>query len=327
MDSRTIGTQEPQPLLSKKNKNINMRIAVIDLGTNTFHLLIAEAKASQLEILYKTNVPVKLGEGRINDNIIIPAAFERGINCLKDFSQTIGDYQVDQVRATATSAVRSAENGKDFVDAVKAKAGITIETISGDEEADLIYQGVKLSGAITDLSLIMDIGGGSVEFILCDTEKLIWKKSYNIGAARLMQQFFKSDPISDGDKNAILFHIQNQLADLFEICEQYQPKILIGSAGAFETFAELIIRKNKLKADIKTAKTFEFNFDDYIATSIELLNATHKERAEMPGMIPLRVDMIVIAALITNYTLGRTKINRLTLSTYDLKMGVLASLI
>jgi exopolyphosphatase/guanosine-5'-triphosphate,3'-diphosphate pyrophosphatase len=327
MDSRTIGTQEPQPLLSKKNKNINMRIAVIDLGTNTFHLLIAEAKASQLEILYKTNVPVKLGEGRINDNIIIPAAFERGINCLKDFSQTIGDYQVDQVRATATSAVRSAENGKDFVDAVKAKAGITIETISGDEEADLIYQGVKLSGAITDLSLIMDIGGGSVEFILCDTEKLIWKKSYNIGAARLMQQFFKSDPISDGDKNAILFHIQNQLADLFEICEQYQPGILIGSAGAFETFAELIIRKNNLKADIKTAKTFEFNFDDYIATSIKLLNATHKERAEMPGMIPLRVDMIVIAALITNYTLGRTKINRLTLSTYDLKMGVLASLI
>jgi exopolyphosphatase/guanosine-5'-triphosphate,3'-diphosphate pyrophosphatase len=327
MDSRTIGIEEPQPLLSKKNKNINMRIAVIDLGTNTFHLLIAEAKASQLEILYKTNVPVKLGEGRINDNIIIPAAFERGINCLKDFSQTIGDYQVDQVRATATSAVRSAENGKDFVDAVKAKAGITIETISGDEEADLIYQGVKLSGAITDLSLIMDIGGGSVEFILCDTEKLIWKKSYNIGAARLMQQFFKSDPISDGDKNAILFHIQNQLADLFEICEQYQPKILIGSAGAFETFAELIIRKNNLKADIKTAKTFEFNFDDYIATSIKLLNATHKERAEMPGMIPLRVDMILIAALITNYTLGRTKINRLTLSTYDLKMGVLAGLI
>jgi exopolyphosphatase/guanosine-5'-triphosphate,3'-diphosphate pyrophosphatase len=302
-----------------------MRIAVIDLGTNTFHLLIAEAKANQLEILYKTNVPVKLGEGRINDNIIVPAAFERGINCLKNFSQTIAEYQVNEVRATATSAVRSAENGKDFVDAVKTEAGITIETISGDEEAELIYQGVKLSGAITTRSLIMDIGGGSVEFILCDPEKLIWKKSYNIGAARLTQQFFKSDPIADEEKNAILYHVQNQLADLFEICEQYQPKILIGSAGAFETFAELIIRKNNLKTDINTAKTFAFNFDDYIATSIKLLNATHNERAEMPGMIPLRVDMIVIAALITNYVLGRCKINRLTLSTYDLKMGVLAS--
>jgi exopolyphosphatase/guanosine-5'-triphosphate,3'-diphosphate pyrophosphatase len=304
-----------------------MRIAVIDLGTNTFHLLIAKVERNQLEILYKTNVPVKLGEGRINDNIIIATAFERGINCLKNFSRTIAEYQVDQVRATATSAVRSAENGKDFVNAVKEQAGITIETISGDEEAELIYQGVKLSGAITDLSLIMDIGGGSVEFILCDTEKLIWKKSYNIGAARLMQQFFKSDPISDGDKNAILLHIQNQLIDLFEICEQYQPKILIGSAGAFETFAELIIRKNNLKTNINTVKTFEFNFDDYIEIAGKLLNSTHQERLEMPGIIPLRVDMIVIAALITNYILGRVKINRLTLSTYDLKMGVLASLI
>jgi len=304
-----------------------MRVAVIDLGTNTFHLLIAETTGNQLEILYKTNVPVKLGEGRINDNIIIPAAFERGINCLKDFSKIIANYQVDKIRATATSAVRSAENGKDFVDAVNERTGINIETITGDEEAELIYQGVKLSGAITDLSLIMDIGGGSVEFILCDTETLIWKKSYNIGAARLMQQFFKSDPINDGDKNAILFHIQNQLTDLFDICEKHQPKVLIGSAGAFETFAELIIRKNNLKADINTAKTFAFNFDDYIATSIKLLNATHKERTEMPGIIPLRVDMIVIAVLITNYVLGRLKINRLTLSTYDLKMGVLASLI
>lgn len=303
-----------------------MRVAVIDLGTNTFHLLIAETAGKELEILYKTNVPVKLGEGRINDNIIIPAAFERGVNCLQDFSHTIAKYKADKVRATATSAVRSAENGQDFVKAVKEHTGITIETISGDEEAELIYQGVKLSGAINDLSLIMDIGGGSVEFILCDTEKLIWKKSYNVGAARLMQQFFKSDPISDEDKNAILFHVQNQLKDLFSICEKHQPKVLIGSAGAFETFAELMVRKNNLKTDISKAKTFGFSFDDYIEIAGKLLNSTHQERSAMPGIIPLRVDMIVIAALITNYVLGRSKINRLTLSTYDLKMGVLASL-
>lgn len=303
-----------------------MKFAVIDLGTNTFHLLIAESKAKGFEILYKTNVPVKLGEGRINDNVIIPAAFERGINTLKDFSDTIKEYNVDAVRATATSAVRSAENGNDFVIAVKDQAGIDIKVISGDEEAGLIYQGVKLSGAIEDLSLIMDIGGGSVEFILCDTDTLIWKKSYNIGAARLMQQFFKSDPMSDEDRNSILAHVQNQLEDLFEICEKYQPKFLIGSAGAFETFAELIIKKNNQHIDIKTAKIYKFDFDEYIAISIKLIDARHGERAAMPGMIPLRVDMIVVSALITNYVLGRLKINNLTLSTYDLKMGVLASL-
>jgi len=303
-----------------------MRIAVIDLGTNTFHLLIAETNGEQFEILYKTNVPVKLGEGRINENIIIPAAFERGINTLKNFKETILTFQVDQIKATATSAVRSAENGKDFVKAAKELAGIEIETITGDEEAKLIYEGVKLSGAIQEKCLIMDIGGGSVEFILCDTKNLIWKKSYNIGAARLMQQFFNSDPISDDDKNAILNHIQNQLSDLFEICETHQPQKLIGSAGAFETFAELIIQRKTLNIDIKTAKTYEFDFDDYIDTTINLINATHDERIKMPGMIPLRVDMIVIAALITNYVMGRLKLNKLALSTYDLKMGVLANL-
>ncbi|MFF5380010.1 exopolyphosphatase [Pedobacter suwonensis] len=302
-----------------------MRIAVIDLGTNTFHLLIAETAGNQPEILYKTNIPVKLGEGRINDNMIIPVAFKRGIDCLKNFSKTIVDYQVDLVRATATSAVRSAENGKDFVNAVKEKAGIKIEIISGDEEAELIYQGVKLSGAIQEPSLIMDIGGGSVEFILCDSEKLIWKKSYNIGAARLMQKFFNSDPLSDADKQHILFHIQQQLTDLFAICKQYKPQILIGSAGAFETFTELVSGKHHQNITVEQLKTYLFNYDDYIDVSLKLINSTHQQRVEMPGIIPLRVDMIVIAALITNYVLGRAKINRLMLSSYDLKMGILAS--
>jgi len=301
-----------------------MRVAVIDLGTNTFHLLIAEISNQQYEVLYKTNVPVKLGEGRINDNIIIPEAFERGINCLKTFKETALSFQVEHIKATATSAVRSADNGKDFVEAVKAQAEMEIEILSGEEEAAFIYEGVKLSGAIEDLCLIMDIGGGSVEFILCDTEKLIWKKSYNIGAARLMQRFFKSDPISDQDKNNILAHIQEALKDLFAICEQHQPKTLIGSAGAFETFAELVSVAKNETIDLSEIKSYLFNFDEYIGLSIKLINSTHQQRVQMPGIIPLRVDLIVIAALITNFVLGRLKINQLRLSTYDLKMGLIA---
>ncbi|MCX2575461.1 Ppx/GppA phosphatase family protein [Pedobacter sandarakinus] len=301
-----------------------MRIAIIDLGTNTFHLLIAEIANKNFEVLYKTNVPVKLGEGRLNDNIIIPEAMQRGIECLKTFNQTILSYKVDQVKATATSAVRSAKNGNVFVSAAKAEANIEIKVISGDDEASLIYEGVKLSGSISETSLIMDIGGGSVEFILCDSANLIWKKSYNIGAARLMQRFFHSDPISDYDKQAILAHLQGELQDLFEVCEVQQPTALIGSAGAFETFAQLVTSTKNQTINIGEVKSYVFNFDDYIDMSIKIINATHQQRVEMPGIIPLRVDLIVIAALITNYILGRLKINRLKLSTYDLKMGVLA---
>jgi len=98
-----------------------MKAAVIDLGTNTFHLIIAEISATNVQIIYKTNVPVRLGQGRINENIIIPEAFERGVETLKNFKQKIDKYQVQQTLAIATSAVRSAANGSDFVDAAKKK--------------------------------------------------------------------------------------------------------------------------------------------------------------------------------------------------------------
>ena len=110
-----------------------MKIAAIDLGTNTFHLIIAEENGTELEIIYKTNEPVKLGEDITKDNLIIPAAFERGINCLKKFKAELDQHQITNLKATATSAVRSAINGQAFVAAAKAEAGIDIDIIDGYE--------------------------------------------------------------------------------------------------------------------------------------------------------------------------------------------------
>ena len=299
-----------------------MKIAAIDLGTNTFHLIIAEQIGSNFKIIYKTNQPVRLGEDITKDNLIIPIAFKRGINCLKEFKTQIDNYKVDIVKATATSGIRSAINGQEFVDAAKLLTDIKIDIINGDEEANFIYKGIKLSGAITSKSLIMDIGGGSTEFILCDKEKLIWKKSYNIGAARLMQKFFKSDPINMIDKVLISKHLANELQDLKAICEEHQPKTLIGSAGAFETFAGMIYTKIKLN-EISTA---DISLHDYKKLARKLINSNHEERAKMKNLIPLRVDMIVMAALQTNYVIENLYIKEIKLSTYDLKMGVLKSL-
>lgn len=298
-----------------------MRIAVIDLGTNTFHLIIAETGYAAPKIIYKTNEPVKLGEDLTKDNLIIPTAFERGINCLQKFKVIIDQHKVDQIKAVATSGVRSAQNGQKFVDTVKTLVDIQIDIINGDQEAEYIYNGVKWSGAISNVSLIMDIGGGSTEFVLCDTEKLIWKKSYNIGAARLMQIFFKSDPINDNDLAAIQQHLDQHLQELVNVCQQYQPQTLIGSAGAFETFAEMI----NWELNIESISQIEINYSAYQELSQALLKATHVERANMPRLIPLRVDMIVMACLLTNYVLDQLSIKHLKLSTYDLKMGVLQS--
>ncbi|TKC08331.1 exopolyphosphatase [Pedobacter polaris] len=299
-----------------------MKIAAIDLGTNTFHLVIAEQNGPELQIIYKTNKPVKLGEDITKDNLIIPSAFNRGITCLQEFKAELDKHNIDIVKATATSGVRSATNGQDFVSAANEQAGIEIDIIDGDEEAQFIYDGVKLSGAITSKSLIMDIGGGSTEFIICDEEELIWKKSYNIGAARLMQRFFKSDPLNEIDKQKILDHIENELKALRIICEEYQPETLIGSAGAFETFIQMI----SPTIAIKEISTADISLPEYEKLANLLINSSHQERELMDNLIPLRVDMIVMASLLTNYVLQEFGIKKIKLSTYDLKMGVLHSL-
>nr|WP_199075467.1 exopolyphosphatase [Pedobacter sp. ASV19] len=299
-----------------------MRAAVIDLGTNTFHLIIADL-SNRINVVYKTNSPVKLGEGKINENIIIPEAFERGLQTLISFAEEIKNQQVDVVRATATSAVRSAANGADFVKAAKLRAGIDIEVISGEEEAGYIFMGVQATGVIVEPSLIMDIGGGSTEFILCNPEQVLWKKSYNIGAARLMQAYFKSDPISEADKNIILDHLENTLRELKEACAAHQPLALIGSAGAFETFATLLLKD----VEVKEIASCTLPMAAYKKLAAELIASTHEERAGMKGLIPLRVDMIVLAAILTNYVINEIGLEKLSLSTYDLKMGVLQSLL
>jgi len=300
-----------------------MRLAAIDLGTNTFHLIIAEQNGSGLQVIYKTNQPVKLGENITHSNEIIPAAFERGITCLKEFKTIIDQYEVELIKGVATSGVRSAKNGQDFIAKVKASTDIDIHVIDGEEEAQYIYEGVRLSGAIHGRSLIMDIGGGSTEFILCDEESLVWKKSYNIGAARLMQLFFKSDPINSVDQQTLIAHLGEELKAMKIICKEYAPKTLIGSAGAFETYSEIIDHVT----DIKAISTAKIDYRSYRNLAKLLINSNHDERANMKGLIPLRVDMIVMASILTNYILDELQIDTIQLSTYDLKIGVLQSLV
>ena len=301
-----------------------MTAAAIDLGTNTFHLIIAELNGKNIQVVYKTSISAQLGEGGLTDNIIQPKAFERGLFALESFAEELKTHQVDVLKATATSAVRNASNGADFVQAVKERTGIDIEVISGEAEAGFIFKGVQATGMIQGTSLVMDIGGGSTEFILCNAESLLWKKSYDIGAARLLQTFFKSDPLSLADKHAIINHVQGTLKDLLEICKQHKPETLIGSAGAFESFATMLkIRKGE---EVGALTSAPLDLEAYRALAAEIIQSTHAERVKMPGLIPLRVDMIVIATLLVDFILDNTGIKSLSLSTNDLKFGVLQAL-
>src|SRR5688572_14741017 len=115
---------------------MSVRVAVVDLGTNTFHLLIADVSENFIEeIVYSRQLHVKLGEGGITTGLITDAAFRRGIDALEEFNQIISRYNTQEVRAVGTAALRAAKNGNDFIAEVKERTGIQIEIISGDREA------------------------------------------------------------------------------------------------------------------------------------------------------------------------------------------------
>lgn len=305
------------------------RIAVIDLGTNTFHLLITEiGDAIVPGNIFKETIPVKLGEGGINQGIINPDAFQRGIKAMERFSELIALHQVSKVKAMATAAIRSASNGSNFIDEIKTRTGIEIEMINGDKEAGLIYAGVREAVKMNDeTSLIMDIGGGSVEFILCNATEIFWKKSYPIGAAKLMDQFHHSDPISKEEIEKITGHLDETLPELLLECRKYQPETLIGSAGAFETFEELVRRRFKLQEPDQDTPAKKIKLLHFEEVANNLLQSTHEQRSKMKGLIALRVDMIVVATIITEYMIRKMDVERLILSDYSLKEGILFDLL
>jgi exopolyphosphatase/guanosine-5'-triphosphate,3'-diphosphate pyrophosphatase len=307
---------------------MSKRVAVMDLGTNTFHLLIASGTAHNYQEIVHLHESVKLGEGGINKGYILPEAFARGINTMQQFQQQIEANEVEQVRAIATSALRSASNGTDFINEVKAKTGISIEIIDGAQEAEFIYNGVRLCGCLSACSsLIMDIGGGSVEFILGNAENIIYKQSFEIGAARLMDLFHRTDPIPPASIEALNLYLEDKLGYLFKAVANYKVEALIGSSGAFETFAGLIEIDNGREFDLKKNVSYTFNESELLALTNQLIQSTHQQRAGNKAIIPVRVDMIVVASLITRFIMHKLQISNVMMCTNSLKEGVLAGML
>ncbi|MCD8739437.1 exopolyphosphatase [Mucilaginibacter roseus] len=304
---------------------MNKRIAVMDLGTNTFHLLITEGSIADHVVLEHEHIAVKLGEGGINKGTIQPEAFARGLSTMQQFKKLIDKHQVDHVRAIATSALRNAGNGHDFIQQVKGITGIHIEIIDGDTEAGLIYEGIKASGCLSaNNTLIMDIGGGSVEFILGNNNGITWKQSFEIGAARLMDKFHQTDPIPQASIVDLNNYLDDNLEPLFQAAEHLKVNKLIGSSGAFETFTALIEKPKNPNFKLKDVRNYDFDYEYLTKVTDDIISSSHDERATNPAINPVRVDMIVVASLITRFVMRRLDIHDVAMSTYSLKEGVLA---
>ena len=300
-----------------------MRIAIIDTGTNTFHLLIVEKAEIGFKKIFKIKESVKLGEGGITENIISEKPFLRGINAFKKFKRFCDTHQVKKIIATGTAALRMAHNASDFLAAVKKETGIEIEIISGDEEAHLIWNGVRHALNMgLNKSIIIDIGGGSVEFIIANEAEVFWKQSFNIGAALLIEQLKPEDPITAVDIDAVESYLEATLQVLFRACKKFLPHSIIGSSGSFDTFAELIVYQFYSFDLLRDKTTYTLKLEDYLTVHHQLINSTLEQRLLMKGMLPMRADMIVMASVMLNYFVNKLAITEMKLSTYALKEGM-----
>ncbi len=294
-----------------------MRKAVIDLGTNTFNLLIADVFASNFELVHTEKDGVALGMGGINHNRIADEALIRGFNALGHFKAVCADYQVQEIHAFGTSALRDASNSNDFLIKVQLELGIEIQIISGELEAELIYKGVKWSYDFSEPSVIMDIGGGSTEFVFADSNGITDLVSLNIGVSRIYQHFHFSDPLSQVDVSNIEMWLDEKAAGFFE---GKQEHILIGASGSFETFYELIHNKpfpSKIDA-------VEISINQLYESLSAIIASTQRERDHNNWIIPIRKRMAPIAAVKTRWVLQKLQIQRVFISPCSLKEGVLA---
>jgi exopolyphosphatase / guanosine-5'-triphosphate,3'-diphosphate pyrophosphatase len=303
------------------------RLALIDMGTNTFHLLITEVDAKgQRTDFVKTKLPVRLGQGGISKGEIAPEAYERALKTLKDFRRQIDEYGVETVQAMATSMVRNASNGEDFIKDIYKQTDIQVEIIDGDREAELIYFGVRSAGVLGEqTSLIMDIGGGSVEFIICNNQEIFWKQSFEVGAQRLMDKFYTADPIPTEQVEAEKSYLADVLQPLTEAVTKYKPVRLVGASGTFDTLCDIdALSRGDNSRQLNPPAASSLEVADFYKIYQDLLHKTHDERLVIPGMLEMRVDMIVLASIVVDFVLETYNLHEIKASAYALKEGVLA---
>ncbi|SNS72420.1 exopolyphosphatase / guanosine-5'-triphosphate,3'-diphosphate pyrophosphatase [Belliella buryatensis] len=306
---------------------ISRKAAIIDMGTNTFHLLLVKLSADNFTTLYKEKIAVKIGQGGINRNIITDDAQKRAFHTLGHFKNLIDGERITEIFAFATSAVRNAGNGQDFVAEIKNRFDITVHVIDGVQEAQLIYEGIKFSGSLDqETHLMMDIGGGSVEFIIGNNQKAFWKQSFEIGGQRLLDLFHYHDPIISEEITNLNLHLENKLSDLISAIKTYHPTKLVGASGTFDTLSDMYyetIHRQKGKAE----QSFILPRDGFETLAEQLLTLNKAERLKIPGMIPMRVDMIVVASCLIKYILQYVPVDSLICSSFALKEGAISQLL
>ena len=304
---------------------INQPQAIIDLGTNTFNLIVYSADENDFTIHFTNKLVVKLGAEGFDRGQIHPKAIKRAINAMKQHKSALREHGVSQVQAFATSGLRSATNGREIANQISQEVDIPVKIIDGMREAELIARGVIAYTNPQQTALVMDIGGGSTEFAIIQGGVIRWKYSYNLGVARMVQLFGQHQPMSLPIQSYIEDYLQHALPELDEAIELYNPLQFIGSSGSFEAFGMMVAKM--LNHAWKPSPEMRINTQNLQKLTRELMELNYQSKLNFPGLDPMRAEYIVYAGIFIEHVAKQCSANEIHYSDYSLKEGaILASI-
>lgn len=298
------------------------RIAAIDIGTNSFHAIFVDIYSDgSFRTIDKLKEMVELAKGGMGKRLS-DGAFKRGLSALKHIKRLADSYECEEILAYATSAIREAENGGEFIQRTIDETGIKMLAIPGRVEAELIglavRHGVKLT---SEPALMADVGGGSVEFIIGNDKEFFYLASKKIGVSRMTEVFKPSDPITQKDIETLEDHYEEQLRDVAQAFAQHRTDTIIGSSGTMENIAEMIAARKNKSTDV-TLNEMEFSaaeFKDFYDYFIKL---SRKERKKVPGLETKRVGFINTGVVLVDFLIRKFGIRKIKISSQALREGI-----
>ena len=299
----------------------DVRLAAIDVGSNSIHMIVAQIDSSGgVTTLWRLKEMVGLGRISFPARRLSADAMDRAVATLGRFQQVARQRGCEKICAVATSAVREAENGGDFIERVRNELSLRLRVVSGREEARLIYLGVRHA---TDLHggphLLLDIGGGSVEFIVATDVKPLLLESRKLGSARMTAKYIKSDPVDAKELANLLRHYRQELGPLCESIRALNPVKVLGSSGTLENLAAMCCSSAKTNGDggavIERAQIE--------ALTSRLVESRAKERAAMTGLDAKRQDQIIAGAVLVRELFLQLDLKRMHLCRAALREGIL----
>jgi exopolyphosphatase/guanosine-5'-triphosphate,3'-diphosphate pyrophosphatase len=315
---RRAGLAPPQAVRNE------LRLGAIDVGSNSIHLVVAQIDAQgALSILWQDKEMVGLGRTSFPSHRLSRVSMERAMITLRRFVADARRWQCEDVVAIATSAVREAANGGEFIERVRSELGLHLRVVSARDEARLIYLGVRHGMELRNgPHLIVDVGGGSVEFIVADAEQPLLLESRKLGAARMTAKFIRSDPVEPREIQALLAHYDRELSPLADQILRLGPVRAVGTSGTIENLIQMAATHRPSDGRDGSPEKI-LTRGGLKAVLAELLETRSADRARLKGLDDKRKDQIVAGALLVDDLFRRLGLEQIGLCTSALREGML----